>query len=167
MSIFLLLIAFFVVRRAFWGYAKPTRNYKHLTRVDVAVLHAVGEVMFPAGGALSPSYDDAGVVEYTDDYFGWHQPRNRFLMHLLFVLIEHATLVFMPSFQRFSQLSIDKRTKYLNGWSASPIYMRRMVFESLRAILCMAYMGDATVEKEMGIYRPDACEQASVLSRQS
>ena len=125
--------------------------------MDAAVFQAAAEATFPAGGEVSPSYSEARVVEYCDDYIGWLSPSQRILIRLLLVLFEHATLVFMPSFRRMSSLSVEDRVKYLDGWDQSPIYLRRMAFQSLRAILCMAYLADDEVNRQIGNARNGSC----------
>ena len=70
-------------------------------------------------------------------------PRIRLLMHLLFFLIEHATLFFPApgrgGRRRFSSLALEQRAAVLEGWRTSRLFPRRLVFASLRAILTMGY----------------------------
>ena len=95
-------------RRAFAGYA-PRPELGTLSRRHAATLEAIVEVLYPPGHGLEPSGADADVVRYVDRYVGAGQPRQRALVGLLFVLLEHATLLFPPlragglgAFRRFS-----------------------------------------------------------------
>ena len=122
--IILLVIIVFIVWRGFLGYAIPDVHYANLSKAEAAFIAAVGEAMFPGGGAISPSWKDTGMVAYVDKYLGWHAKPNRMLMHLLFYLIEHATLVFVPSLKRLSSLDNETATRYLEGWETSRIYFK-------------------------------------------
>lgn len=148
--------------RVFVGYGR-SGGFRYLSGRDAAVLDAVGEAMFPAGGAIAASARDAGLISYMDDYFSWHSPANRFLMKLLFFLFEHATLVFGPSRRRLSALDPRAREEYLAGWDESRFYLRRMAFQSLRAMVTMAYLASAEVEAHLGVARPHACQEGALI----
>lgn len=148
--------------RAFGGYAPAGAKFKYLSRIDAAVLRAAAEATFPKGGEVTPSYADARVVEYCDEYIMWLPASQRVLIRLLLVLFEHATLFFGPSRRRMSALSFDDRVKYLDNWDQSPVYLRRMAFQSLRAILCMAYLADDEVNRQIGNKRPQGCAANAV-----
>jgi hypothetical protein len=152
-----LVIVLAVLWRGLGGYAAPATSLRNLSRIDAAVFKAAAQATFPAGGEISPSFSEAKVVEYCDDYVGWLSPSQRVLIRLLLVLFEHATLVFVPSFRRMSSMSVTEQVKYLDGWDQSPLYLRRMAFQSLRAILCMAYLADDEVNRQIGNVRSGAC----------
>jgi hypothetical protein len=109
--------------------------------------------MFPEGGAIPESGSDAGVPEFVDRYVGSVPSRVRRLMRLLFFLVEHATLVsWAPpprGWRRFSSLGHEQRVAALEGWRASRLFPRRLVFTSLRAILTMGYFADPAVLRRL------------------
>lgn len=152
--------------RGFGGYAAPEKPYRYLSRMDAAVFRAAAAVTFPKGGEIDPSYAEAKVVEYCDDYIMWLPEGQRFLIRLLCILFEHATIVFVPSLRRFTSLSLEEQTRYLDGWDTSPVYLRRMAFQSLRAILCMAYLADEEVNRQIGNKRPKGCQANAVVQPQ-
>lgn len=150
--------------RGFGGYAAPEKPFKYISRMDAAVFRAAAEVTFPKGGEVDPSYRDAKVVEYCDQYIMWLPQSHRFLIRLLCILFEHATLVFGPKpWRRFTALSLADQVKYLDGWDTSPLYLRRMAFQSLRAILCMAYLADDEVNRQIGNIRPKSCASNALV----
>ena len=115
------------------------------------------EVLYPPGHGLEPSGVDAGVVRYVDRYVGEGQARQRVLVGLLFVLLEHATLLFPPlragglgAFRRLSSQGPAARQAYLDGWEQSPFFLRRLCFTSVRALCTMGYFGDPAVLREAG-----------------
>jgi hypothetical protein len=79
----------------------------------------------------------------------------RLLMRLLFLLIEHATLVFPApppgGRRRFSSLSHEQRVAVLDGWRRSPLFLRRLVFTSLRAMLSMGYFASPAVLRRLAL----------------
>ena len=162
LAIVALALAGAIIWRGFLGYAAPTRPYKFLSPRDVAVFRAAAQATFPKGGEVSPSYAEARVVEYCDGYVGWLAPSQRTLIKLLLILFEHATLLFVPSFRRMSSLPLDEQVKYLDGWDQSPLYLRRMAFQSIRAILCMAYLADDEVNRQIGNRRHESCAANAV-----
>lgn len=166
MALFLLiaiLLLLFIVLR--FRYPRPARDYRHLRPADVCVVHAVSDVMFPDGGAVAVSGRTADITGYIDRYLGWHAPSLRFLVRLMFALIEHAPLLFVPTLKRFSDLPAEAQERYLAGWEHSRFYPRRMVFQSLRALMSMAYLASPDVERAIGVERPERCEAAAIVKR--
>lgn len=160
------IIAFAAVvvwRRLFAGYAAAPAGIANLNRAEAAIVSAIGDAMFPAGGQPPQSAIDANVLEYIDRYITWHSPSTRFLMHALFYLMEHATLFFGPSRKRLTSLEPAARELYLAGWETSRLYLRRMVFQSLRALMCLGYLGSPEVERSIGLLRSQRCIDHAVL----
>jgi hypothetical protein len=152
----LVLIALgYAAVRVFAGYPSPPRRMAALTRSEVAFVAGAAEATFPAGGGITASGLDADIPGYTDRLMADGQPRLRSLLHLLFFLIEHATLFFPApgagGRRRFSSLSLAQRAAVLEGWRTSRLFARRLVFASLRAILTMGYLGRPAVLRELGL----------------
>ena len=157
-----LLILLAVGLRVFAGLPPRPAGLVRLSRRDAAFVQAAAETMFPAGGDPAPSAADAEVLAYVERYLGWHGPPLRLLMRLLFALFEHATLFLVPTWRRFSQLDDTARAAYLRGWERSSLYPRRLLFQSLRAIMCLAYVAHPAVEAALGCARPAACATKAV-----
>jgi len=141
--------------RLAWGYPSLGRRYRVLPRPQVAALAAVSEAMFPAGGRIPSSGLDADLPAYIDRWMD-QMPRGvRVQMHLLFFLIEHATLIFPAPGRhrrrRFSSLTLEQQIAVLEAWGASPLYPRRLVFLSLRSILTMGYFAHPPVLRQLEV----------------
>lgn len=125
-----------------------------LARREAAFLDAAAEVMFPPGGPL-PSGAAAGVTASLDGYLEAVPARMRRLMRLLFVLVEHATLVFPAPAprgrRRFSSLAPSQRSAVLEAWRTSGLFPRRLVFTSLRALLTNGYVAHPGVLSALGL----------------
>ncbi len=151
MLIRLLLLAALIwgIRRLFFGYGPAPENARLLTARETAVVAAAGDALFPRGGAIPPSGSQAGAAEWVDGYVASVPAMMRILMRLLFLLVEQATLLFPApgsgGRRRFSALSLEQQQAVLEGWRTSSLFPRRLVFTSLRAILCMAYLADPRV----------------------
>jgi hypothetical protein len=145
----------YAVSRMALGYPRPPRRYQTLLRSEVAFLAGAAEATFPAGGDIPPSGLDADLPSYTDRLLAAAHPRMRLLMHLLFFLVEHATLFFPApgrrGWRRFSALDAGQRAAVLEGWRTSRLFPRRLVFASLRAILTMGYFAHPPVLRQLGL----------------
>jgi hypothetical protein len=155
-TLLLALVALgYAVSRVFLGYPRPPRRMAVLARSEVAFLAGAAEATFPPGGGIAPSGLDADLPGYTDRLMAAAHPRMRLLMHLLFFLIEHATLFFPApgpgGHRRFSALGVEQRAAALEGWRTSRLFPRRLVFASLRAILTMGYFAYPAVLRQLGL----------------
>jgi hypothetical protein len=151
--VFVVGLAGWAVARIFAGYPQPSATPLVLTRREMALLAAAADAMYPPGGELPPSGSEAGVPAYADRYAAVVPPSTRLLMRLLFFLMEHATLFFPgpgpKGWRRFSSLSEQQRVAVLEGWRASRFFPRRLVFNSLRAILTMGYFAHPPVLRKL------------------
>lgn len=137
------------------GYPRPARRYRQLAPREAALVAAAADAVFPPGGAIEPSASEAGVEGYVDAYLDALPGRNRILIRLLFVLFEHATLLFpapgWAGWRRFSALDAEQRAALLESWGRSRLRLRRIAFASLRTILTMGYLGSPAVLRAMGL----------------
>jgi len=137
------------------GYPRPPLVLHALTAREYATVRAAALASYPPGGAIAPSGLEAGIPAHVDRFVAAQQPATRLLMRLLFVLVEHASLVFPApgrgGFRRFSALDEAQQVAYLRGWQRSALLPRRLVFVSLRAILTMGYFGDPGVLRALGL----------------
>ena len=141
--------------RVFAGYPRPADGIRLLAAREAAFLEAAAQATFPPGGAIPPSGSEAGITAFTDRWLQVLHGRMRLLVRLLFFLLEHATLFFPApgprGFRRFSSLSLEQRAIALEGWRASRLFPRRLVFESLRAILTMGFFSHPPVLRQLGL----------------
>jgi hypothetical protein len=148
------LLAWAVLRFAA-GYGRRDPAFAQLSARELTLVRAAADAAFPPGGAIPLSGTEAGIPAHIDRYLAALPPRNRTLIRLLFVLIEHATLIFQApgwdGFRRFSSLTLDQRMAVLEGWARSSIQPRRLVFQSLRAVLTMGYFASPAVLRAMGL----------------
>jgi hypothetical protein len=144
-----------VAIRGAYGYPLPDRHYRVLIRPEVASLASVSEAMFPPGGHIRSSGLDADLPAYIDRWMAVSQRQVRLLMHLLFFFVEHATLLFPAPGRRrrrrFSSLGLEQRVAVLGAWGESGLYLRRLVFMSLRSILTMGYFAHPPVLRQLGV----------------
>lgn len=137
------------------GYPPPPIPLQALSAREYATVAAAADATFPPGGDIPPSGTEAEVPRHVDRFVGAQQPSTRLLMRMLFVLVEHATIAFPAGGpggrRRFSALSPEQRVAVLDGWRTSALYPRRLVFQSLRAIVGMGYFADVEVMRHLGL----------------
>ncbi len=149
------IFACYVVARAALGYPDPPREYRRLWRGEVALISSAAEAMYPAGGPIPSSGLDADLPGYLERLMAASQLQTRILLHLLFFLVEHGTLLFPTpgrgGLRRFTSQSVEGRVAALDGWAESALFVRRVVFTSLRAVLTMGYFAHPPVLRRLGL----------------
>ena len=149
------VLAGLVLMRALAGYPQLPTRLSNLGRGEVAFLDAAAETMFPDGGAIPLSGREADITGYLDDYFARLPAHLRLQIRALFLLFEHATIVFSapgPSGRRrFSSLSGDQRAAVFEGWQSSRLFLRRLSFSALRAVLTMGYLGHPAAMRHLKV----------------
>ena len=137
------------ILRLFTGYGPARLTPSLLSRREQAVVEAAGNAFFPPGGPIPISGSEAGVVRYFDGYLRRSSRRQVFLMRLLFAFTELSPLVFGPRRRRFTRLSRADQIEHLRRAFVSRVYLRRVSFVSLRAVMTMAYLANDDVAKSM------------------
>jgi hypothetical protein len=137
------------------GYPNPRGEYRSLTRADAAFLESVANAMYPPGGPIEASGGEADLPAYMDRLLCASARNIRVLMHLLFFLMEHATLFFPASgwsgMRRFSALSEAQQVAALDGWQNSALFLRRLVFTSMRALVTLGYFAHPPVVRALNL----------------
>ena len=145
----------YAVSRVAIGYPDPRRQYRGLGRGEVALISSAGEAMYPAGGPIPSSGLDADLPGYLERLLAASHLHIRILLHLLFFLVEHGTLLFPTSgrggMRRFSSQDVEHRVAALDGWAESRLFFRRVVFTSIRAVLTMGYFAHPPVVRSLGL----------------
>lgn len=142
-----LLVVFgtWALRRLLFGYPRPRGTYHLLAAREAAFLDAAAEAIFPAGSAIPLSGLEAELPGYADSFLSVLPRGLRFQVRAMFLLFEQATLFFpapgLSGFRRFSSLTPEQRRAVLVGWSESRLFLRRLAFTALRAVLTMGYLG--------------------------
>lgn len=135
------------------GYPRTTRRMARLWPGEAAFVASAADAMFPAGGPIRASGAEADVPRYLDRLLDASHPRTRLLMHLLFFLVEHLTFwVPAPGHRgrrRFSSLDLDQRVAVLDGWQHSSLFVRRLVFTSLRSLVTLGYFAHPPLLREL------------------
>jgi gluconate 2-dehydrogenase subunit 3-like protein len=140
--------------RVFAGYPAAQQPAQALRRRELALVAAVADALFPPGGAIAESGREADVAGYVDRLVAASQPRQRALMRALFFLFEHATLVFpapggLRGLRRFSAQGVGAREAVLERWRTSRLFLRRLVFTSLRALCTLGYFASPGVLRSL------------------
>jgi hypothetical protein len=141
----LALFAAYAFARILLGYPRPRSALRLLAAREAAFLDAAAEATFPAGGAIPLSGRDADLPGYVDGFLLALPAHLRLQVRAMLMLFEQAT-IFLPASgrggrRRFSSLSSEQRVEVLQAWSGSSLFLRRLAFTALRAVLTMGYLG--------------------------
>jgi len=128
---------------------EPTLGLRVLAPEEVRVIEAMGEVMFPEGNPVGPSWRDADVVLAVDDLLAdtlWppNVPAFRYLLRTL----ELGTL--LSRGQRFTECPPGVRLAVLEIWDQEDPFPRRLLSTSLRSVMAMAYFNHPAVQAALG-----------------
>lgn len=140
-----------LVRGLFFGYPAPALAGALLSRKEQAIVGAVADTLFPIGGPIPISGTEAGAVAYMDRYIARMDRAQQLLLRLLLHAAEHSPWIFGPRPARFTRLSQEERVTALRAMSTSRIYIRRVMFLSLRVMLTMAYLANDEVARRVGM----------------
>ncbi len=142
--------------RLWLGYPRPARAYERLAAREVHFLEAAADALFPSGGAMPISGREAELPRWVDDFLAVLPGGKRTQIRLLFLFFEQATLFFPApgplhkrGWRRFSALDAAQRSDVMRAWSRSSLYLRRLVFTALRAVLTMGYLGHPTTLRHL------------------
>ncbi len=123
---------------------------------EQALIGAVADAFFPPVGPIPVSGTEAGLVEYFDRYMERSGGRTAFLMRLLILFTDLSPIVFGGGWKRFPHLCRAKQIQHLQQASISSVYIRRVSFVSLRALMTMAYLSNDEVARHMNMrHDPD------------
>jgi hypothetical protein len=145
LALLLACVIAYATWRLFLGYPRPPRCYSLLAAREVAFIDSVAAAVFPPGGGIPISGADAELPSYVDSYLGLLPAHLRRQVRAMLMLFEQATFFFPApgpkGRRRFSGLSPEQRMAVLTGWSESRVFLRRLAFTALRAVLTMGYLG--------------------------
>jgi len=123
------------------------------TRKQYEVVRALGEVLYPEGGAIPYSAHEVGVPEFMDDYVADLDKAKQGLIKKLLFLLEWGPILFLRKARRFTRLSLNERVDFLTWMEKSRFYFIRICLVSIRTLIGMGYMADARVLKSIGYFK--------------
>ena len=144
-----------LARRVSSGYAPAPEGLAVLHAGEAAFVDAVGEVLFPARGAMALAGREAWLPHSIDRHLAALPGDKRFQIRLLFGAAEHGTLLFPGSEpggrRRFSSLSAASRVDLLERWSQHRFGVLRLLFTALRSVFVLAYLGHPANLQGLGL----------------
>jgi hypothetical protein len=151
----LVAVVALVVRPAAGRPASGAPERAMLSRSERALVEAAADAFFPPGGPIPLSGSAAGAAPYLARYLARSGARERLLLRLLLHFTEWSPLAFgprriLPRWARFSRMPFAEQVRFLEQAGHSRLYLRRVAFLSLRALLSMAYLANDEVTRAMG-----------------
>jgi hypothetical protein len=123
------------------------------------VVLALGQSLFPRDALIGVDADDAGIVDWVDDYLARMDPVGRLRIRALIRAFDLGFVAWAgkPS-ASFVTARPDERAAYVAWWDSSPTYTQRMLSDALRTVLTFAYVDSALVDSAL---RPPPGERAT------
>ena len=131
-----------------WYSTRPKDGARVLSTIEWEVVHAVCEVLFPAG-MFSISGLEAGVVSETDRFVAEVMlPIHRVGFLTILRTLEWGTLASRGT--RFSKLDPNTRIEVFKAWADPENLPRRVALDAIRAVVSMAYFAHPDIADQMG-----------------
>ena len=135
-----------------WWDQAPGTPYATLSADEVAVLDAIAEACFPAGGDPALGGREAGIARYFDGVMQALVPSQRKLMKLGLHALD--TLPVATHGSHFSALPTAAASALLGDWLQSGIAEVRGVAQSFTIFVSMAYFAHPAVTPRIAhLYR--------------
>jgi hypothetical protein len=123
------------------------------------VVEAVGDRMFPSGGAIPYSARDVGLREYMLDFLGKIPADKSNMICLLLLGYEFAFPILTLKGLQFTQMSEEKQLEMLEEMQESSLYPFRILNVVVRMFMTFGYLADERVLEEMGHFKTHAYPQ--------
>ena len=134
-----------------------------LSQAERRIVLAIGCALYPSGGAIPVDAEEAGVVEYIEDYLDRLPRGQRWQLRLLFRAFDLGhTVTALPPGRRFVSASLEEQQTYLASWEHDTRYWRRIGFSIFRMVFALAYAECHAVKEAMGTVPRDADVQAEI-----
>lgn len=144
-SIFGLVTIFLGWRFFFRTKYYTVPNLKALSYSDAQILAAIYTTI-----TLEDSESAiTNALEKIDHFITSLTKRSRIELKAALHLVEQSPILFHGYFSRFTGLSLESRTKVLEGWQQGA-HWRRPVFNALKELSYLAYYTDSTNWKKIG-----------------
>lgn len=133
----------------------PPRLVEHppIRRRVRRTLEALGNTVFPSGGAIPYSGEDVEVAAYVLDFLGKIPRQEGELFTAIILLYEYVLPKVMGKGWRFSEMPESKRSELLEALHEVEFFPLRFLNISVRMFLSFAYMADDRVLREMGYFK--------------
>lgn len=147
-----------------WWDQPADTPYATLSADEVAVLDALAEACFPAGGDPAIGGREAGVARYFDGVMQALVPGQQKLLKLAMHAVD--TLPLATHGSHFSALPTPTSSELLASWLASDVAEVRGVAQSLTIFVSMAYFAHPAVTPRLaGLYRCGAPDRRGLAGR--
>lgn len=121
-------------------------------RTLVALIEAMlpGEAPLASGEAAMPLGDVVFILGYLDDFLAGSDPDLRLLFKSTVQLVEEQAR--LTQLAPFSSLSLSARQAEVRAWEQTPTYLKRSAFQSVKAVIAMAYFEQPEAAQAVGWY---------------
>lgn len=125
---------------------------KVLSADEAKIVGAIGQTLFMRDSTLDLDGIDVGIVSYIDDYLyrvpASERAQFRALLH---AFDKGMALTSLRPGARFCTASHTQRLGYIDSWERSGSYLRRKLYEALRAVFTIAYVDAPAVRQAIGM----------------
>jgi hypothetical protein len=102
-----------------------------------AILAAIMNAIIPRGGAYGPGAADFDLLPRAEAYVAAFNPLVRMGFPFLLLYVEYGAL--FRAGKRFTRMSDDEATGYLEGFEESRLYYRRTIALMLKMVTMLAF----------------------------
>lgn len=124
-------------------------GYRVLAPEEVHIVEALGEALYPEGNPVGVSWRDIDIARRVDGVLAENMlPRNVPAIRYLLRTLEIATLIARG--RSFTSCPAALRVQIFTIWSQEDPFPRRLLIDSLKGVMCMAYYDHPRVKDALG-----------------
>lgn len=154
-----------LLRKSFWGglsflalsaiptgcarYPDAARKYKFLSPKDVFIFEKVAAVFFPEGGSIPYSSSDTDLSGWADDQFSLTSHETQKVFKIALHVLEISPRLFFFSWRRFSALSIEDRSRYMDFLRKGPGFIKTVLYQFIRVPCVLGFYGHEKVKESI------------------
>lgn len=120
-------------------YEEPDHPLVTLSPREFRILDALADTIVPPGDPVPPSASQVGVARDIDRYMTTEDPAVLGEFRSALLLIEFGPPFHSLRLRRFTAMSHEERTRYVEGWLSSRLAFKRMLAGGLKKAILFAF----------------------------
>lgn len=129
-------------------YPKSKNKLKVFNNKEELIMTHISETFIASSETGLPSPEKINLIKDIDEYIFTVSDESKKQLKTLLNIFQDYSFFFNGSYKKFTDMSLDEKTIYLESWEKSNIEFRQMAYKALKmCIMLIYYSKDETWEK--------------------